>query len=190
MREKTIPSLILNRRCALTCHTFNTHWESGFERGGSRRDAHDDDLGHVDDLLGNKRERVEELELIHQLFHHQRHRSVKRRTICSTVCPCTGSYGLTPARRSGRAPPGSSSKDNSKSSGWRGGVSQIVAPCSSSRSPPPRSCPSSDLVRCGASSQTGPWRRSAVHTARTGVTVAPVAFERRQRVHHRRAAIT
>ena len=34
LRVKKIPSLFLHRRCALTCHTFNTHWESGFERGG------------------------------------------------------------------------------------------------------------------------------------------------------------
>ena len=30
-RGGKIPSLFLHRRCALTCHTFNTHWESGFE---------------------------------------------------------------------------------------------------------------------------------------------------------------
>ena len=40
--------------------------------------------------------------------------------ICSRVCRCTRSCGLTAAKRSGRAPLGSSSNDRSKSSGWGG----------------------------------------------------------------------
>ena len=30
-------------------------------------------------LLGNRYERVKELEHVHQLFHHQRHRTIERR---------------------------------------------------------------------------------------------------------------
>ena len=53
-----------------------------------------------------------------------------------------------------------------------------------STSPPSRSCPSSHLVKCGASSRARPSRRLAVHAARTDVKVALTAFERRQRVRH------
>ena len=48
-------------------------------------------------------------------------------TIWSNVRRRSLSCGLTSQSRSGRAPPGSSSNDNSKSSGWGVGGSQIVA---------------------------------------------------------------
>ena len=58
---------------------------------GSWRDALDDDLGHFDSLLGNKYERVKELEHVHQLFHHQRYRNIERRSgTASTIW----SYGV------------------------------------------------------------------------------------------------
>ena len=107
---------------------------------------------------------------------------------CPTVCRCTWSCGRGSAKATGRSPPGSSS-NNWKSFGWGGG-SPGSSTRSSSRFLPPRSCPSSDLVRCGASSITGPSRRLAVHAARAGVTVALAAFERRQRVHRCRATTT
>ena len=67
-------------------------------------------------------------------------------TICFTVCRCTRSCGLTPARRSGRDPRGSSSNDSSKSSGWERGVSWIVAVQFCSLPLPPWSWPSSGVV--------------------------------------------
>ena len=42
-------------------------------------------------------------------------------TMCSAVCRWTRSCGLTPAKRSGRTTPVSSSTNRSKSSGWGGG---------------------------------------------------------------------
>ena len=45
----------------------------------SRRDVLEDDLGHFNNLLGNRHKRIDEPEHIHQLFHHQRHRSIERR---------------------------------------------------------------------------------------------------------------
>ena len=45
----------------------------------SRRDVLEDDLGHFNNLLGNRHKRIDEPEHIHQLFHHQRHRNIKRR---------------------------------------------------------------------------------------------------------------
>ena len=45
----------------------------------SRRDVLEDDLGHVDNLLGIRTQRIEETEDVHQLFAHQRHRDVKNR---------------------------------------------------------------------------------------------------------------
>ena len=73
----------------------------------------------------------------------------------------TRSCGLTSTRRSGRAPPGSSSNDRSKSSGWGGG-SPGSSPCSSARSlSPPRPWPSSGAVRRGAGTWPGPERSTA-----------------------------
>ena len=44
----------------------------------SRRDVLEDDLGHVDNLLGNhKRRRVKETQDVHQLFHHQRQKIIE-----------------------------------------------------------------------------------------------------------------
>ena len=107
---------------------------------------------------------------------------------CSTVCRCTHSGGRGSAKASGRSPPGSSS-NNLKSSGWGGG-SPGTRPCSASRSPPPRSWPSSVPVgRRGGSYRPGASRRSAVHAARTGVTVALAASCRSlQRLRHAVAA--
>ena len=44
----------------------------------SRRDVLERDLGHVDNLLGNRRQtRGQELEDVRQLFHHLQHRSIE-----------------------------------------------------------------------------------------------------------------
>ena len=50
----------------------------------------------------------------------------------------------------------------------------------------PRPCPYSDLVRYGACTRTGPWRRSSVHTSGMHGGVALFAASRLpQRVRHR-----
>ena len=66
--------------------------------------------------------------------------------ICSTVCRWT-SCGLTPARRLCRDPAAGTSSLGS------GMLRNVAVYCSF---PPPRPCPSSDLVRYGACTRTGP----------------------------------
>ena len=66
---------------------------------GSRRHAFNDDLGCVNNLLGNRRERVEELEHVHQLSHHQRNRNVKRRHDQRTVVDLFHGVPLNPLLR-------------------------------------------------------------------------------------------
>ena len=61
------------RKCRIVGTSTNCSGSCGSlteVRGGMR---------YVDNLLGNRREHVEEVEHVHQLFHHQRHRNVKRR---------------------------------------------------------------------------------------------------------------
>ena len=45
----------------------------------SRRDVLQRELGHAENLPGNRTQRTEETEDIHQLFSHQQHRDVKNR---------------------------------------------------------------------------------------------------------------
>ena len=45
---------------------------------GSQRDVMGQDLGHCDNLLGNRGERVEEAHCVLQLFHHLRRKIVKK----------------------------------------------------------------------------------------------------------------
>ena len=86
-----------------------------FVRRRSRRDVLEGDLGHVDDLsatgksASKKRRTSTSCSTISGTGTLRDGTSGAMSTICSTVCRCTRSCGLTPARRSSRAPPGSSS---------------------------------------------------------------------------------
>ena len=102
-----------------------------------------DDRGHVDNLLLNcRRELGNDLQDVHRLVNQLQHRNIEGRErdgvdVLHHGVRCTCSCGLTPARWSGRTPPGSSSNDRSKSSGWEKGVSRIVAVWFCSLSPSP-----------------------------------------------------
>ena len=97
--------------------------------------------------------------------------------LCRSTLPCghgaNNASGRSPAASSPphRAPSGSpwwlQFSEEESSGAW---------PCSSSRTPPPWSCPSSDPLRYGAFSRTGPWRRSSAHAAtwRGAVALSPL----------------
>ena len=95
----------------------------------SRRDVFHNDLGHVDSLLGRRHLRIEETEHVHQMFRHQRHRSVKRRQTRNGVDDLLHGVPLYLLRQKAarRAPAGEGG----------GGVSRIVAVWFCSLSPSP-----------------------------------------------------
>ena len=71
------------------------------------------DLGHCDDMLGDRS--VEELEEVHQLVHHLRHCYVEESASCSTACRWTRSCGPRGSTRPfGRVPHTASSSSNSE----------------------------------------------------------------------------
>ena len=154
----------------------------------SRRDVLEEDLGHVDNLLGNRTRCIEETEDVHQLFSHQRHRDVKNRQRKRGVDDLVHWVLLNPLLlpRGGQAanPRQAHLRRQEKSTQclprgeWdapeRGRVLQLVLL--------PRPCPSSDLVRYGACTRTGPLRRSSVHTSNMHGGVALFAALRHWRV--------
>ena len=83
----------------------------------SRRDVLEDDLGHFNNLLGNRHKRIDETEHIHQLVHLLR--LSKTSASCSTVRCWTRSCGPRGSPRQGGREPLSaspSSSDNGKNS--------------------------------------------------------------------------
>ena len=139
---------------------------------GHANRAHGDvlgrDLGHFDDLLGIRHERVEETEDVWQLFHRLRHRSVEnlhRMRAADEVDDVLHGVPLDPLLRPRPGEnPGAATRRQAhlrrpeKSTQclppgeWvlpeLGRVFRLV--------PTPRPCPSSALVRHGACTRTGP----------------------------------
>ena len=68
----------------------------------SRRDVLENDLGHFNNLLGNRHKSIDEPEHIHQLFHHQRHRSIARRYPRNGVDDLVHGVPLNPLFRPGQ----------------------------------------------------------------------------------------
>ena len=103
----------------------------------SRREVLEDDPAHVDNCsatsksASKKRRTSTSCSSISGTRTSRDGTSSALSSICSTVCRCARSCGLTPAKRSGRDPLDSSS-NNSKNSGWRVGSSGS-SPCGSSR---------------------------------------------------------
>ena len=67
----------------------------------SHRDINGQDLGHFDNLLGTRREHVEEMQEIWQLFHHLRHRIIESRQRRDKIEDLLHSAPLFPFLRSG-----------------------------------------------------------------------------------------
>ena len=134
---------------------------------GSHRDALEDDLGHVDNMLGNRQKRVEELKHVQQLFHHQRHRSVKRLQTRNGIDDLFHGVPLdTYLRPSTQRLP---HQTTGRTPGEEG--ASVVVTRRASRAPPPWPC-SVPLGLRGGCSRPRPWRRSSVHTASTHGSVA------------------
>ena len=132
------------------------------------------------------------LQGVHQRVHHQRHRCIEN------LHHGRGSRRAAPRCAAGSAPTAAPQREVSAATRLQAchppplqasmGRTWRLQPWaeeesgqwrSASRSPPPWPWQSSDLVKCGATSLPKPSRRFAVHVARTAVTVAHAAFERR-----------
>ena len=123
-----------------------------------------DKLGHFDNLLSNKIQRVEESEDVHQLFHHLRHNLNHGHDIGKLlrgVLP--GPVPVAPAAHPDKV------AGNPGEEGASVAVAPRTCPCAS----PPRPCPSSVLLRSGAKTRTGPSRRSAARASATSAGVFP-----------------
>ena len=125
------------------------------------------DLGHFDDLLGIRHERVEETEDVWQLFHRLRHKSIedlhhggKTHKVDDVLHGVPLDPPVWPRRlcQAGRPPPAMLF------------VVQAEEHRLGRRSPRP--WPSSVLVRSGATTWPGPQRSTAAHVATMSAVVA------------------
>ena len=130
--------------------------------GRALKDIERQDLGHFDNLLGIRQERVEELREVRQLFHHLRHRCIQNlyhRRIGSLFHDALLILVLWPPRLTQTGWPRTQGEREALPE--RGRVVLLV--------PLPRS----DSSRCGAYTRTGPWRRSDVRAEGTVSVIAP-----------------
>ena len=64
-------------------HFHQLFRQLGIANRGTRRDVVNEDLGHINNLLGNRKQRIKATKDVHQLLSHQ---NGALSPICSTVC--------------------------------------------------------------------------------------------------------
>ena len=141
----------------------------------SHRDVLEDDLGHFNNLLGKRYKRIDKLEHIHQLFHHQRRRRIEsqeQRGVDSLLHSAPLNPPLRPdASEAVRPRPGGRwlvvvEKEVLHTCRLGGGVLLLV--------PTLRLLPPSVSVELsGAKTRQGPGRSTAAHAAKQHAVVAP-----------------